>query len=229
MTGDSNCDKPTTGRVRNKRVAWLARGLNWPAMKHKRFSRGTAAIGLVVIGGAATVGRALLVSGDAKPAAVVDFPANSNPTPAPVYEFSEDEIATITRIIEGAGLVGGQLNIIRTEPAYDTLGNVAGVMAVAGLVEPFNGQLVLPGMRIGIADDGEEVEVGFDVTYDVQNLTVLSYAIDLERQAVRFAAPGDLNDAFFEPKDGSYKAVANGPERRLDGIDGPIPPRQEGL
>ena len=29
MSGDSNCDKPTTGRVRNKRVAWLARGLNW--------------------------------------------------------------------------------------------------------------------------------------------------------------------------------------------------------
>ena len=200
-------------------------------MKHKRFSRGTAAIGLVVVGGAAAVGGALLSSGDADSAAKVGYPAkaSTDPSVVPVVEFSADEIATIARIVEGAELVDGQLNIIRTEPAYDTLGNVAGVMAVAGLVEPFNGQLVLPGMRIGIADDGEEVEVGFDVTYDVQNLTVLSYAIDLERQAVRFAAPGDLNDAFFEPKDGSYKAVANGPERRLDGIDGPIPPRQEGL
>lgn len=156
--------------------------------------------------------------------------ASTRPTFAGASDASDwigPHIDVIDGLIAASDFAGSGFHIDRLDPALSTSDEIVGASAVVTLTEPLNGELTLPSFRSAADADGVKVMIGFDSYYEVRNLTVLTYFIDLESGTIRAISPGNLFD-FDGSVGGEVTPRGNGPEHRLDGTDGPIPPRSEG-
>lgn len=157
-----------------------------------------------------------------------DVPAPRASSTSPLPEISPAQFDATRQLVEDSGFVEGGFEIVGGTPAIDEDGNLTGAGVLVRLEHPLEGEITLPSRREGIDEAGNAVPIGYDTTYSVKNLTALTFFVDFAEPSIRSVAPGDANSATGGQAYGEVIAIGNGPERRLDGVDGPIPPRQEG-
>lgn len=175
----------------------------------------------------ASVIAASCVSDDGPASRDVRAAPHANST-SPLPEISPAQFGAVRKLVEDSGFVTGGFEIASATPALDEDGNLTGAGVLVRLEHPLEGEITLPSRREGIDEAGNAVPIGYDTTYSVQNLSALTFFVDFADPTIRWVAPGDANSATGNRAYGEVIGLGNGPERRLDGVDGPIPPRQEG-